>query len=260
MLGLDFLLYPKQMKAKRRELSVFITFTSHIRINRNRNFIMVIWYGRICCSEDLVLVWSVRAEGDVWKETICSVYIISNLRTFLTLNTYQDDIESRQRQEEILANRIERLRKQKEKRELDTVRFIRSMQMLQCGSHPQATVQPSYDKDGDEGLVEYRKNNIKTMKEKVFDFEMKLSHTHRFVRALYRRLHGVWFIRVITTRNNLLVTRDNGWTLERKLLIKYSDVFFLCLFGRSLCNIFWMGEYLKKKSNLMFYLLICQPC
>lgn len=83
------------------------------------------------------------------------------------------------------------MRKQKERRELDTVRFIRSMQMLQCGAHPQAPVQASYDKDEDEGLVEYRKNCPKTMKEKVLDLEMKLNY--HFVRKCLWVWHGVIF-------------------------------------------------------------------
>ena len=88
----------------------------------------------------------------------------------------QDDIESRQRREEILSNRIERLRKQKRSRELDTVRFIRSMQMLQCGTNPNlsSNVQPSYKIEEDTGLQEYRKHTVQTMQEKAKILEMKL--------------------------------------------------------------------------------------
>ncbi|XP_071535359.1 uncharacterized protein Mical isoform X2 [Panulirus ornatus] len=88
----------------------------------------------------------------------------------------QDDIESHQRRQEILSNRLELLRKQKERRELDNVRFIRSMQMLQCGVIDQSSVQHSYNRDEDVGLTEYRKNCVKTMREKAQDLERKLNH------------------------------------------------------------------------------------
>nr|XP_053649636.1 F-actin-monooxygenase MICAL3-like [Cherax quadricarinatus] len=88
----------------------------------------------------------------------------------------QDDIESRQRREEILTNRLDQLRKQKERRELDNVRFIRSMQMLQCGIADPSSVQRSYNRDEDWGITEYRKHCVKTMREKAEDLERKLNH------------------------------------------------------------------------------------
>lgn len=77
---------------------------------------------------------------------------------------------------------MEQLRKQKERRELDNVRFIRSMQMLQCGIIDQSAIQPSYNRDEDVGITEYRKNCVKTMREKAQDLERKLNH--RPVRVL----------------------------------------------------------------------------
>ncbi|XP_042224057.1 F-actin-monooxygenase Mical-like isoform X2 [Homarus americanus] len=88
----------------------------------------------------------------------------------------QDDIESRQRREEILSNRLEQLKKQKERRELDNVRFIRSMQMLQCGITDSSSIQQSYNRDEDYGITEYRKNCVRTMREKAEDLERKLNH------------------------------------------------------------------------------------
>ncbi|XP_045594784.1 F-actin-monooxygenase Mical isoform X2 [Procambarus clarkii] len=88
----------------------------------------------------------------------------------------QDDIESHQRREEILSNRLEQMRKLRERRELDNVRFIRSMQMLQCGINDPSSIQQSYNRDEDWGITEYRKHCVKTMREKAQDLERKLNH------------------------------------------------------------------------------------
>ncbi|XP_066979109.1 F-actin-monooxygenase Mical isoform X3 [Macrobrachium rosenbergii] len=93
-------------------------------------------------------------------------------RSERVVSPLEDDIESRQRREEILANRIERLRKQKEKRELDTVRFVRAMQMMQCGVN--APLASSYNQSEDTGLAEYRKSCVRSMREKAQDLERKL--------------------------------------------------------------------------------------
>ncbi|XP_068242855.1 F-actin-monooxygenase Mical isoform X2 [Palaemon carinicauda] len=93
-------------------------------------------------------------------------------RSERVISPMEDEIESRQRREEILANRIERLRKQKEKRELDNVRFIRAMQMMQCGVN--TPLAPSFSQSEDTGLTEYRKNCVRSMREKAQDLERKL--------------------------------------------------------------------------------------
>lgn len=74
-------------------------------------------------------------------------------------------------------NRAEYLRKQRERRELDKVRFIRSMQMLQFGGNSlNPIIEPSYRRDEDEGITEYRKQTNKTMREKAEELERKLNH------------------------------------------------------------------------------------
>ena len=69
------------------------------------------------------------------------------------------------------------MRKMKEERELNTIRFIRSMRMLHCdvrsGATPSHTT-PTFRQSEDYGLSEYRKMCSMTMKEKASDLEMKL--------------------------------------------------------------------------------------
>lgn len=99
----------------------------------------------------------------------------------------QEEEEAFQRREEIQMNRAEYLRKQRERRELERVRFIRSMQMLQFGGHSlQQIVEPSYNRDQDEGITEYRKQASKTMREKAEELERKLNH--RPVRRVWSTL------------------------------------------------------------------------
>ena len=100
---------------------------------------------------------------------------------------YQDlEIEARQRRDEIAANRSERLRKQRERRELDTVRFIRSMKLLENGVdtwHPQCTApSPSYRGDDDHGIQAYRMKNKQSIGDKAKELEIKLGY--RYVRSV----------------------------------------------------------------------------
>ena len=47
------------------------------------------------------------------------------------------------------------------------------MQMLQC-SAPSSSIQPSFNREADAGLSEYRKNAVQTMQEKAKELEMKI--------------------------------------------------------------------------------------
>lgn len=87
------------------------------------------------------------------------------------------DANAYERRLNLERNREERLRKLKEQRELDTVRFVRSMRMLHCDvrdvtSSLQPKI-PSFRQKDDPGLVLYRKNT-KSMREKANELERKL--------------------------------------------------------------------------------------
>lgn len=50
------------------------------------------------------------------------------------------------------------------------------MQMLQCGVNDPSSIQTSYNRDQDVGIVEYRKNCTKSMREKAQALEDMLNH------------------------------------------------------------------------------------
>ncbi|KAG0711104.1 [F-actin]-monooxygenase Mical [Chionoecetes opilio] len=137
--------------------------------------------GRLTCRviEDGGGAAGAAGKGDTLKKT--------KKRRSDRVTSPQEDAETLQRREEIQLNRTDYLRKQRERRELEKVRFIRSMQMLQFGGNDNGAalnhgtalnplIEPSYRRDEDVGITEYRKQANKTMKEKAEELERKLNH------------------------------------------------------------------------------------
>lgn len=67
------------------------------------------------------------------------------------------------------------MKKLKEQKELNTVRFIRSMRMLHCDVRSFSVKQnvPTFRQSDDPGLIEYRKN-AKSFREKAQELERKI--------------------------------------------------------------------------------------